>query len=165
MLSKVLSILFTVYSAKWLKKKAVSVQEPKKKKKRIFLTAPAIWRAHSQRRGNWGRGLGMGALWAEEGEGKRQRFSSNEYLVGVLLESWLVCSSINSWVLYPSIPLQASSEKKMSLQHEACLGILSEAANWIQLDWPQIFSSSQLWPNPSEWALWHVFKCYASILY
>lgn len=164
MLSKVLSILFNVYSTKWLKV-AVSVQDPRKKKNpsQLLQSKEHTVRGRETERGGWGwGGWGVGGLWAEEGEGKRQRFSSNEYLVGVLLESWLVCSSINSWILCPSILLQVRSEKKMSLQHEACPGLLSEAANWIQLDWPHIFSSSQLWPNPSDWALWHVFKCYAS---
>lgn len=41
-----------------------------------------------------------------EKEGKKQRFPSNEYLAGVLPESWLVCSSINSSVLYPSVSLR-----------------------------------------------------------
>lgn len=163
MLSKVLSILFNVYSTKWLKV-AVSVQDPRKK-----IIPHSQSKEHTVRGREtewWGLVVGwVGGLWAEEREGKRQRFSCNEYLVGVLLESWLVCSSINSWILCPSIHLQVRSEKKMSLPHEACPGPLSEAANWIQLDWPHIFSSSQLWPNPFDGALWHVFKCYTSILY
>lgn len=101
MLSKVLSILLTVYSAKW-KKNAVSVQEPRKKT--FPLISYNLKSTHSKEgRGSWGRGGGL----ASRGRGgKRQRFSSNEYLVGVLLESWLVCSSIIPWVLYPSISPQ-----------------------------------------------------------
>ncbi len=75
-------------------------------KKGNFLSSHTIWRAHTQRRGRGSRGREGGRLASRGRGGKRQRFSSNEYLVGVLLESWLVCSSIIPWVLYPSIPPQ-----------------------------------------------------------
>lgn len=94
MLSKVLSILLTVYSAKW--KKLLSVS--KSPEKRIFLSSHPIWREHSEE----GRGSRGGQASRKKG-GRKQIFSSNEYLVGVLLESWLVCSSIIPWVLCPSI--------------------------------------------------------------
>ena len=64
--------------------------------KGTFLSVHSIWRTHSEEEKQAG----------EESEGKKQRFSSNEYLAGVLPESWLVCSSINSSILYPSNSLR-----------------------------------------------------------
>lgn len=61
MLSKVLSILFTVYSAKWLKKKAVSVQEPKKKKKNIPHSSCNLKSTQSEK-GKLREGVGDGGL-------------------------------------------------------------------------------------------------------
>lgn len=55
---------------------------------------PPMWGADSQ-----GRGNRRGGTWERT---RRQRSPSNEYLVGVLPESWLVCSSINSWILHSS---------------------------------------------------------------
>lgn len=114
----------------------------------------SMWSADSQGRVNrWG-----GALERT----RRQRSSSNEYLVGVLPESWLVCSSINSWILHSSFFfLWPASFRRRILRRCGArpLCLLSGTANWIQLDWPKIFSSSQLWPNPSLHGLWHVFKC------
>lgn len=102
MLSNVLSILLTEYSAKcWEgeKKYVVGVQEPREKKDLPLISSILRSSESEEGRGRWAR-----QEEGEEEEGKRQRFSSNEYLVGVLPESWLVCSSIIPWVLYPSIP-------------------------------------------------------------
>lgn len=105
-----LSIAFSVYSAKRLKKRLSVSKSPEthiiKKKEYSSQLLLQSEGAHSQGRVNRGRvSGGVGLMSGGRGERTRQRFSSNEYLVGVLLESWLVCSSINSWVLYPSVPL------------------------------------------------------------
>lgn len=106
---------------------------------------PPMWGADSQ-----GRGNRRGGAWERT---RRQRSPSNEYLVGVLPESWLVCSSINSWILHSSFfsfSLLASSGRRILRRCGARPPrLLSGTANWIQLAWPWIFSSSWLWPNPS----------------
>lgn len=76
---------------------------------------------------------GGGGMW--ESEGKKQRFSSNEYLAGVLPESWLVCSSINSSVLYSSISLR---EEDVAVARGYSQGQLI-GSSWLD---PRSFSTS-----------------------
>lgn len=77
---------------------AVSVQEPRK---RTFLSSYPIWGGNSHRMGEEREGAGR--------KGREEELSFNEYLVGVLLKSWLVCSSIIFWIFYPSIPPRATT--------------------------------------------------------
>lgn len=95
----------------------------------------------------WWKKLFSLQMW--EREGKKQRFCSNEYLAGVLPESWLVCSSINSSVL--SLRLFARRRCCCSVR----LGTTSWRGQLIGSSWldPRSFSTSELWPNLTEWPL------------
>lgn len=69
MLSKVMSILLTVYSAKW--KKLLSVSKSPEKKKNPLISS-SLRSTHSGGDGEpsgWG-GLWVGGCWAEKGEGR-----------------------------------------------------------------------------------------------
>lgn len=74
MLSKVLSILFMILQI--VKEKKLNIRE--------YSSQLLQSEEHTVRRRNK-QGGGVGGMW--ESEGKKQRFSSNEYLAGVLPES------------------------------------------------------------------------------
>lgn len=141
MLSKVLSTLLTVYSAKW-------------------------WRGE---RGGWGRNGGReGAVSRGRGSGRGRD--------SLLMSIWWVfsrCRDLFVLLLFPesSIPPSPPRERTLAQRIRRCCGVRLFTASCqrqligsSRID-PRILSPSQLWPNPSEWPLWHVLKCRASVLH